>query len=433
VKQDGKTGHGQPAQQLLAFAQGIAVQHRNPAFPEGFLAKSDDVSQDLELGRETVIGSAEGGFHDQNPSVPRFARFGGLSWPEFEIARVEQRLVFCLNQGHGASEDMPRRQQGDLPAATAGDKLCRSAKGQNVCLASTAQSRGHETSCRRGEDHLAVPAGMVAVRMADEDPLRPGLLLMRVKPEIEVGQVDATAIILERQARHELKPIPIRRLDRKPRPALDLAMGVCDHPRVGITARQFSQMQERLHGRGRPTALSGDSGAVEPAPHHEVILGLDPSLRGTGYGVIRLVRPVPQTLAQGTIRCPQSWQRSRCLVRIVQTLREVVSLHRPTICAVEGLFYAQNLQTALLMGEVRGAAMAALAEAGLEIVEIAPRKVKQAVVGYGAAQKTAVARMIQRLLHLEELPAADAADALALAWTHCQEQGRPLWGGRKRI
>jgi L-alanine-DL-glutamate epimerase-like enolase superfamily enzyme len=81
---------------------------------------------------------------------------------------------------------------------------------------------------------------------------------------------------------------------------------------------------------------------------------------------------------------------------------------------VEGLFYAQNLQTALIMGEARGAALAALAEAGLEIVEIAPRKVKQAIVGYGAAQKEAVARMVQRLLALPELPAPDAADALVV-------------------
>jgi crossover junction endodeoxyribonuclease RuvC len=91
---------------------------------------------------------------------------------------------------------------------------------------------------------------------------------------------------------------------------------------------------------------------------------------------------------------------------------------------VEGLFYAQNLQTAIVMGEARGAALAAIAEAGLEIYEIAPRKVKQAMVGYGAAQKLAVAKMVERLLHLNEPPPPDAADALALALTHLQEVGR---------
>ena len=91
---------------------------------------------------------------------------------------------------------------------------------------------------------------------------------------------------------------------------------------------------------------------------------------------------------------------------------------------IEGLFYAQNLQTALIMGEARGAAMSAIAESGIEIYEIAPRKVKQAIVGYGAAQKSAVAKMVQRLLNLRELPAPDAADALALALTHARENSR---------
>ena len=76
------------------------------------------------------------------------------------------------------------------------------------------------------------------------------------------------------------------------------------------------------------------------------------------------------------------------------------------------------------MGEARGAALAAIAEAGLEIYELAPRKVKQAIVGYGAAQKSAVAKMVQRLLNLPKPPAPDAADALALALTHAREHSR---------
>lgn len=105
----------------------------------------------------------------------------------------------------------------------------------------------------------------------------------------------------------------------------------------------------------------------------------------------------------------------------------------PTVCVVEGLFYAQNLQTALIMGEARGASLAAVAEAGLEIFEIAPRKVKQAIVGYGAAQKLAVARMVQRMLKLPQAPAPDAADALALALAHAQENGRHSLTPPKRV
>ena len=76
------------------------------------------------------------------------------------------------------------------------------------------------------------------------------------------------------------------------------------------------------------------------------------------------------------------------------------------------------------MGEARGAALAAVAECGIEIFEIAPRKVKQAIVGYGAAQKSAVAKMVQRMLNLQKPPAPDAADALALALTHARENSR---------
>jgi crossover junction endodeoxyribonuclease RuvC len=197
------------------------------------------------------------------------------------------------------------------------------------------------------------------------------------------------------------------------------------NPLVGITRRQFEQMQERLGGAS-PRAVApvfAPSGRAAPGAHR-VILGVDPSLRGTGYGIIKLAKPFPETLAHGTISCPAGWERSRCLVRISQTLRETIQKHRPTVCVIEGLFYAQNLQTALIMGEARGAALAAIAEAGLEIFEIAPRKVKQAVVGYGAAQKSAVAKMVQRLLNLPKPPAPDAADALALALAHAQANSR---------
>jgi crossover junction endodeoxyribonuclease RuvC len=204
--------------------------------------------------------------------------------------------------------------------------------------------------------------------------------------------------------------------------------------RVSITRRQFEQMQQRLGGattRAAAPVLAADLRA--PLSAHGVILGVDPSLRGTGYGVIRLAKPHPLTLCHGTISCPQNWERSRCLVKIVETLREVLKQNQPTVCVVEGLFYAQNLQTAIIMGEARGAALAAIAEAGLEIFEIAPRKVKQAIVGYGAAQKSAVAKMVQRLLDLPKPPAPDAADALALALAHAQGNSRHQLTPSKRI
>ena len=192
-------------------------------------------------------------------------------------------------------------------------------------------------------------------------------------------------------------------------------------------------MKDRVAGaapRGVSPVLES---ALQPVTTHEVILGIDPSLRGTGFGVIRHVKRQPLALAHGTISCPATWPHSRCLVKISQSLRDVLRAHQPTVCVVEGLFYAQNLQTAILMGEARGAAMAVVAEAGLEIYEIAPRKVKQAIVGYGAAQKLAVAKMVQRLLNLSKPPEPDAADALALALAHAQENSRYNLTPPKRI
>jgi len=203
---------------------------------------------------------------------------------------------------------------------------------------------------------------------------------------------------------------------------------------VGITRRQFEQMRERLGGVSpRMAAPVFETTLRAPANSHCVILGLDPSLRGTGFGVIRLAKPHPLVLTHGTISCPATWPHSRCLVNIVETLRDVLKQYQPTVCVVEGLFYAQNLQTAIVMGEARGAALAVIAEAGLEIFEIAPRKVKQAVVGYGAAQKSAVAKMVQRLLNLAKPPAPDAADALALALAQAQENNRYNLTSLKRV
>ena len=202
---------------------------------------------------------------------------------------------------------------------------------------------------------------------------------------------------------------------------------------MGITPQQFEQLKGRVSSPRRSPRPVIETGPM-PAPRAQaVLLGVDPSLRGTGYGVIRCARPQPVALACGTVKCPAGWPRSRCLAQIAVTLRDVVRLHNPTVCVVEGLFYAQNLQTALILGEARGAALATVAEAGLEIFEIAPRKVKQAIVGYGGAQKLAVARMVQRLLNLAEPPEPDAADALALALAHAQTDARHPLSAPRRI
>lgn len=202
---------------------------------------------------------------------------------------------------------------------------------------------------------------------------------------------------------------------------------------MGITPQQFKQMEQRLSRSPHVTSPVLDPTIRPNLATRQIILGVDPSLRGTGYGVVRSAKTDPQALAHGVIACPPSWEHSRCLMKIVQELRTILNRFKPTVCVVEGIFFAQNLQTAIVMGEARGAAISVIAEAGLEIYEIAPRKVKQAIVGYGAAQKSAVAKMVQRMLHLAEPPGPDAADALALALTHAQESGRYTLTPRKRV
>ncbi|HKQ39682.1 MAG TPA: crossover junction endodeoxyribonuclease RuvC [Verrucomicrobiae bacterium] len=200
---------------------------------------------------------------------------------------------------------------------------------------------------------------------------------------------------------------------------------------MAITGKQFEEVQKRVSGGARKPAPALP--ALAARNNLDTVLGIDPSLRGTGYGIIRLAKPAPTLIAQGTIACPAGWERSRCLAHIAQSLRAVVKQHQPQACAIEGLFYAQNLQTALIMGEARGAALAVVAEAGVAIYEIAARKVKQAIVGYGAAQKTAVARMVQRMLQLPVPPAPDAADALALALAFAHESRRPWLSAPKKV
>lgn len=195
---------------------------------------------------------------------------------------------------------------------------------------------------------------------------------------------------------------------------------------VGISSSDFAKLQQRVAGDRRGIARGGsaEAAATDNLPVVQVVLGVDPSLRGTGWGVLRATKPRPVALAHGTISCPARWERSRCLAFIAQTLADVLRKYPSELCAVEGLFHARNLRTALIMGEARGAALSAVATAGLPIYEIAPRRVKLAVVGFGGAQKLAVAKMVQRLTDLTELPAPDAADALALALTYLQEAGR---------
>jgi crossover junction endodeoxyribonuclease RuvC len=148
------------------------------------------------------------------------------------------------------------------------------------------------------------------------------------------------------------------------------------------------------------------------------ILGVDPSLRSTGYGLIRVRGNQFSALAFGCIKNSPKLLPSRCLARISDEFSALISKQKPDVLAVEGLVYVQNTRTALSLGQVRGAILAVAAQNGLEIFEYAPRKVKMAVVGLGGAAKHQVGAMVKMLLHLRETPQEDAADALAVAICH---------------
>lgn len=166
------------------------------------------------------------------------------------------------------------------------------------------------------------------------------------------------------------------------------------------------------------------------------ILAVDPSLRGTGYAVVEsnVAQTKAQCLEYGVLRLDAKLSVPACLLSIFENLTEVIDRQKPAVFAIESTIYVQSYQTAIILGSARGAALLAAAKHGLEIHEFAPRKVKQAVVGRGAASKEQVAFMVQTLFGLEESPPADAADALAVAHTylHTLPFRRALDDGKRR-
>lgn len=149
-----------------------------------------------------------------------------------------------------------------------------------------------------------------------------------------------------------------------------------------------------------------------------IIIGLDPGLACTGWGVIRAEGNRLSHLANGQIRTDAKTLLPARLVALEAALRVVIAAHGPAEAACEEVFLNENPQSTLKLGQARGVILLALAKSGLSIGEYAPRLVKKAVVGTGAAEKAQVHAMVQRLLPAAKIAGADAADALAVAITH---------------
>jgi len=150
------------------------------------------------------------------------------------------------------------------------------------------------------------------------------------------------------------------------------------------------------------------------------VLGIDCGTEYTGYGVVDLLDDERLVcIACGAIKVSPREPMATRLSCIHRRLRELIAEHRPERVAIEDVFYAVNVKSALKLGQVRGVAMLAAADAGLALSEYAPLSIKSAVVGYGKAEKHQVQQMVMRLLQLDHIPEpADAADALAIAICH---------------
>ena len=155
-----------------------------------------------------------------------------------------------------------------------------------------------------------------------------------------------------------------------------------------------------------------------------IVLGIDTSLRSTGYGVIAVDGSRMRCLACGNIPNKASLPLTACLKAIHAKVSELIEAHRPDVMAIESVIYGKNAGTMLVLGEARGAVLTAAADAGLAVYEYEPRRMKKAICGNGLAEKEQVQRMVKTLLSLDALPQNDAADALGLAICHAHSHTR---------
>ena len=148
------------------------------------------------------------------------------------------------------------------------------------------------------------------------------------------------------------------------------------------------------------------------------VIGVDPGSRVTGYGIVDLTGSQLRHVQHGNIRLVKYETFTERLEALYAELSTVIDEHRPECAAIEEVFQARNARSALKLGHARGVLMLACRHRGLDVSEYAPNRIKQAVTGYGHADKEQVKRMVSTLLSLSTMPPSDAADALATAICH---------------
>jgi crossover junction endodeoxyribonuclease RuvC len=162
------------------------------------------------------------------------------------------------------------------------------------------------------------------------------------------------------------------------------------------------------------------------------ILGIDPGLQRTGFGLIDQEGARLRYVGSGVIKTQSTAGLALRIQTLVQGIAEIAREAQPDCAAVEIVFVNVNPKSTLLLGQARGAALAALVQAQLPVHEYTALQVKQATVGYGKARKEQVQDMVMRLLQLPSAPQSDAADALACAITHAHSAGRQIKAGRMK-
>jgi crossover junction endodeoxyribonuclease RuvC len=170
------------------------------------------------------------------------------------------------------------------------------------------------------------------------------------------------------------------------------------------------------HPRSSVCAQKVFEDRINTTPFRGKILGIDPSLRGTGLAVLDAKnREEMNLIFSQTIKVPAKESPLICTQRIFEAVSEAIEHYRPAICAAEQTIYVQNFQTAQIMGIARGAALAAIATHRLPIFEYAPLRIKQAICGYGRASKEQISRMVQAILGIDVDVGFDETDATAAA------------------
>ena len=162
-----------------------------------------------------------------------------------------------------------------------------------------------------------------------------------------------------------------------------------------------------------------------------IILGIDPGLRATGFGIIQAKGDKLGYLSSGVIRADPDLALGARLKIIFDSIVTLITRYKPTQASIEKVFVNVNPQSTLLLGQARGAALCAIATQEIPSVEYTALQIKQAVVGHGHAQKEQIQEMIQRMLTLDTRPPSDAADALACAICHALHRSNPLSATRK--